>query len=616
MLGKAYKDLEGVKSSIARLLSGTSPKRYPPKVGSTPSELITNNPNYNNGDWAASRGYEFHVVTVNKENNSIIQGAILNNAPSEWSPFPLQINPQELTQDEIFAIQVTPTFRGVVVEHQGVTIKDISISGTTGLSPKRAEGGAVPKSGAPLFQVGTSGFEEFHELRSYFRMYVEAKRQEQKSGKTELRLIFSNFKDNEYLFVEPQKFSMKRNASKPFLYDYSISLKAVGVASIKKNVSRGPFADIDEAFAKAQEYTELALKGINAGFAILSRFQRNLASSVIDPLNNINNALTAIRGGFASNFGEFGITRRFVKDVENALKNIGENFSDILGKNNPIYDAIVGRTSTLKGNPNRVSTYQELQILNSIQAGKKACGIINSQVEAFEPDIFTINSAVLASFPNADIVTPSSFSTSTILGGDNIQTIALRELGDIDKFKDIIILNNLKPPYISDTGGSGVLKPGEKILIPKNDPSGESSVVKNVQYNITKNMEQAERDLGVDIRVTEDGDLAIASNKDLDLVAGVDNFVQALLVKILIERSSLKRHPQIGTNLKIGEKLRSKGLQALRKEIVDSWNSDNRVESIPYIRLTQEGGTIFVEAFIKMKEIEQPIPLPLTLNVG
>ena len=45
-----------------------------------------------------------------------------------FKAFRLQINPQELTQDEIFAIQVTPTFRGVLVEHQGVTLKDINIT--------------------------------------------------------------------------------------------------------------------------------------------------------------------------------------------------------------------------------------------------------------------------------------------------------------------------------------------------------------------------------------------------------------------------------------------------------------------------------------------------------
>jgi hypothetical protein len=610
MFGKLLKDLEGVRSTFSKLLEAGT-KKYPAFIGSTSYTQITNNPNYKNADWRSSRGYEFSVELVWKEDNAIDPAK-----PDGWSPFSLQINPQELTQDEIFAIQVTPTFRGVIVEHQGVTIKDITISGTTGISPNRSEGGAIPDSGAPLFQVGTSGFEEFHELRSYFRMYVEAKRQEDKSLPYELRLVFSNIKDNEFLFVEPQKFSMKRNASKPFLYDYTINLKAIGVASVQKNVASRILEDIDAVLAKAQEYTQLAVGAISGGFAIISRFQRNLTSSVLDPLNNLNNAILAVRGGVASNFGEFGITRRFVKDLERALRNVEENFSDIMGRDNREYNAAIGRVSTLQGNPNRISTYQELQILNGIQAGKRATNLLASQIELFEPDMFATNAEVLSSFPGSNIAVPSSITASVIEGGDNIQTLALRELGDVDKFKDIIILNNLKPPYISEEGGPGVLKPGQKVLIPRNNPAGASSVVKNVQYNITSSMQQAERDLGVDIRLTEEGDLAIASNRDLDLVAGVDNLVQAILIKILIERGSLKRHPQIGTNLQLGTKLRSKGLQALRREISDSLNSDNRVESVPFIRLNQEGGTISAEIFVKVKEIDQPVPLPLTLNVG
>jgi hypothetical protein len=608
MFGKILSDLKGIGALGQALGLSSGSNKYPPQIGTTSKENITNVPDYTNGGWKSSQGYQFSVVSVDKATGS-------NSVGGGWTPFLLQINPQEITQDEIFAIQVTPTFRGVIVEHQGVTIKDITISGTTGLSPKRAEGGAAGGTGRPILQVGTSGFEEFHELRSYFRMYVEAKRQEPKGQKQELRMIFSNFKDNEYLFVEPQKFTMKRSASKPHLYDYVIQMKAVGVATTKKEQTK-IWETIDAALEKAQGYFDLSFQVINGGFGIISRFQRNLGSAIIAPLQSINTAIAAIRGGTATNFGEFGITRRFVKDLQREYDLINANFSDIMGKNSPEYDSIRGRTPTVKAPLGRNPTYQELQIANAIQAGIKGCTILASQVDLFEPNIFQVNSQVLNSYPNANIVTPNSVSTSSIQGGDNIQTIALRELGSVDAFKDIVILNNLKPPYISEAGGPGVLKPGDKILIPKASAAGRSSVAKNVQYNITKNMQQAERDLGVDIRLTDDGDLAIASNKDLDLVAGVDNFVQAIVIRLLVERLSLKRHPQIGTNLSLGRKLNTGGLQELRREIIDSLGSDNRVESIPYIELRREGGTIYINMLIRMKEIEQPIPLPLTLNVG
>lgn len=612
MFSQLYKDItDGVSGTLSEVfgVGGGKKKNYPKSINGTLAISVTNEAKYDSGDWRKSRGYAFTVVKVNKSDNSSIV------AP-EWQPFILQINPQEISQDEVFAIQVTPTFRGVVVEHQGVTIKDITISGTTGISPNRGAGGSLADSGNPIFAVGHSGYEEFHELRSYFRMYVEAKRQESKSEPTELRLMFSNYKDNEYLFIEPQKFSMKRSASKPFLYDYTIAVKAIGVATKLKQADRTLFESLDDKLEKCQNYFDLAYKGINGGFSILSRFQRGLTSTILGPIQSINKAIIAVRGGTAENFGKFGITRRFVDDLNREFKNIEANFTDILGKKNDAYNKAIGRVPTIRGNPDRISTYTELSILNAIQAGKKACVILNSSNEIFESNIFQTNAQVLNSFPNSGIKTPSSVSTSTIKGGDNIQTLAMRELGNIDMFKDIIILNNLKPPYISSTGGPNVLKPGDKILIPRMTAPGNSSVAKNVEYNITNGMQQAEKDLGVDIRLTDDGDLAISSTKDLDMVAGVTNFIQVIGIKLLLERMSLKRSPQIGTSLPLGSKLRANGLSDLRREILESLGSDSRVEAIPYMTLSQQGGTIYINMLIKMKEIEQPIPLPLTLNVG
>lgn len=607
MFGKLIQDLKGVGSTFNKLLGQRDDTRYP----SAGADLITNSPEYTSGAWKDSKGYEFSVVKFDKNSSTILGDA------DGWSPFRLQINPQELSIDELFAIQVTPTFRGVLVEHQGVTIKDITISGTTGLSPNRREGGALSNDGSPVFQLGTSGFEEFHELRSYFRVYVEQKRKEAKGEASEIRMVFSNFKDNEYLFIEPQKFSMKRNAAKPMLYDYTISAKAIGVAIPPvASADFGIFSQIDNVLEKANEYTALAVQTINASFAIISRFQRNLQSAILDPLQNINRAIGAIRGGSNMNFGNFGITKRTMQSLKNELESIEANFNDIIGKKSEAHNKATGRVTTLQAATGRQPTFQELQIANGIQAGKKACVILMSKLELFEPDIFTSNAQVLALFPNANIENPNSVTTSTIGGGDNIQTIALRELGDVDKFKDIVILNNLKPPYISESGGPGVLKPGQKILIPSRRAAQESSVVKSQRYNITKDMQQAEIDLGVDIRLNDDGDIAFSNTKDLDLVGGVDNMIQAIGIKLLMEKGGLKRHPAIGVNLHIGSKTRSGTLTQIRRDIIASLTSDARIQAIPYIELRQEGGTVEVMAVVKLKEIDQPVPLPLTLNIG
>ena len=597
---------------------GIDSKNYPNKIGSLTAEQITNVPAYDDKSWKRSLGYEFSVVEVDKKSNKIKDTKLFGFSLNPWSPFRLQINPQELNQDEIFAIQVTPTFRGVIVEHQGVTIKDIKISGTTGISPNRREGGAFADSGNPVFQDGHSGYEEFHELRSYFRMYTEAKRQEVKNKKTELRMIFANYVDNEFLWVEPQKFSMKRQKGRPFMRDYMIDLKAIGVASSLKQDS-GWLDYLLDSLESIQDYLDAASKVLTAGFAIIAKFQRSVASTVLGPLQAVNAALAAIRGGLAMNFGQFGITRRFCSDLKKELENLESNFADVLGRNTA-FNAAAKRTPTLSSPTTRAMTYDESSIMNSIGKSKRGLSLLLAQPDLFEANIYDQSVAARAIYPGVEFNVPNSVTTATIGGGDTIQIIALRELGDIDLFKEIVILNNLKPPYISPSGSpsaQGVLREGDKILIPQAAASTASSVAKGQSYNITKDMKQAEIDLGVDIRLTEERDLAIANTQDLDLIAGVENFIQAIDVRLFLESGGLKRHLSIGTDLQLGRKVKnSTGLNGIRKQILDSLNSDPRVESIPSINLKQEGGTLQVNMVLKAKEIEQPVPLPLVLNVN
>lgn len=616
LIGDLVSQVTGAIDSLTNIFGSSKDlHKYPASFGTVNVNQITNNiDDYKTGDWRESRGYSFRVIRVIKDGASeTIQTS------TEWKPFDLQINPQELTQDEIFAIEVTPTLRGVLVEHHGTVLKDISISGTTGNSPNRREGGATRDAGLPILQSGHSGYQEFHELRSYFRAYVEAKRVD---GKTngELRMIFDNKKDAESLYVEPQKFTMKRSASKPFMYDYVIALKAVGVAG-KPGAGDPPFLDgLDKFLDKADDYFQLADGIISGSIGLIRRIESDIFDTILNPLRQINIALNAIRGGEALLFGEFGITRRFVEDFEKECQRVEANWADAIGKSSPEYDEATGRTTTNVAPSGRQPTNEELTVSNALAAAKKASMIILGQSEqVFEKNAFETGAEIVNQFGDGTLISfdaPSSTREISILATDDIQTIAARELGDVDKFRDIVILNNLKPPYISDTGGPGVLKTGDKILLPDGGPTTNTGVVKAREFEITKNMREAEKNLGVDIRITNDGDLAQSNTGDLDLIAGMENMSQAVSVRLGLEKGSLKRHQSLGTNLQLGSKVRSNSLKETREGILESFLQDTRVESIPFIQLKQEGGTTFIDMLLKLKESNQPIPIPLQIKNG
>ena len=585
------------------------------------TKRVINDPSYDDGTWRSSKGYSFRVVQVK-------EGNVVENIEA-WKEFELQINPQELSQDEIFAIQVTPTLRGVLVEHQGSTLKDITISGTTGISPLRKEGGAKKNTGRPVLASGHSGFEEFHELRNYFRAYVEAKRKDA-SGK--YRLIFHNKRDAEKLMVEPQKFTMKRSASKPFLYEYVIQLKAIAVADSKDGEGAssaldgilGKAAVIDKAF----DYLTEAQQTIEGTIGLIRRTERDIEATVLNPLRTVNGMLQAIRGGREAIFGQFGVTRRFIQSLDLECKRIEANFNDLLGKDVSDFNRVVGRVSTLRGPEGRQATYQELKILNAFNAVKKASTLLLSEISFYQEDPEQVSNDAIALYqqrttdsqgnivqtPNSNfnLSVPASVSTVPIDGNDTLQSIAARTLGDPDRYKEIILLNGLKPPYISPTGGSGVLKPGDLILIPSDEGVEQISGTKiNAEYEVTKQLQHAEKVLGVDLRVDDEFDLVFANFGDYDLIAGIQNMAQAIVIRMSLERGSLKRHQAIGAGLIIGSKTRDAA--EVREDLIRSLQADARVESVPFIQVIQEGSTTTVNMVIRVKNVRQPVPVSITV---
>ncbi|NBW98517.1 hypothetical protein EBR03_02980 [bacterium] len=619
-IGQLIKNVsDDIDGAIKSLLGSSKEKTYPDSPGGTEKIKITNVLTYNEGEWKSSQGYAFHVVRASKDGKE--------KNEKDWKEFKLQINPQELTQDEIFAIQVTPTFRGVVVEHQGVTLKDIVIQGVTGISPLRREGGAKKNSGDPVLAAGHSGFREFHELRSYFRAYVEAKRLDGAGNPDgELRLVFKNYKDNEFIYVEPQKFTMKRSASKPFLYEYQIAMKGIGVAGVSKAETGNWLTSITDAIDSAFDLIEYATQIINGSIGLIRRTERNVTNTILEPLRSVNSALSAIRGGKAALFGPFGITRRFVSQLNSNLASLEANLNEVFGVDISKYNAATGRVSTLKSTTSRTPTYQELKVLNAIASAKRGLLIILQDKALFVEDSDAQSTAVEGIFQKrlvtdgvvttttGDLVLDRPLSVRTVLidGADTVQTLAARELGDPDKFREIVLLNNLKPPYISPLGGAGVLKPGDKILIPQLKPTlATSGVAQNVEYQITKFLTQSEKNLGVDLRIDENNDLVFANFGDFDLYAGIDNIAQAILIRLGLEPGSLKRHPELGVGLEIGRKVKNVG--EIRNRITNTLVQDPRIDSVPYLNVQQEGNATLINMIVKIRNLNEPVPLEIVV---
>lgn len=719
-IGAIVKDLGGAVSNTLSLFGVGASERHPAEIGNRVSNFIQEN----DQSWRKSLGYAFSVVRVSASGKSSIADG--------WQEFVLQINPQELSQDEIFAIEVTPTFSGVLVEHQGTTLKDINISGTTGLSPNRREGGAFPHNGRPVFAAGHSGYKEFHDLRTYIRSYVEQKRDDDGRDKGELRLVWRNLRDKEDLFVEPQKFSMKRSSSKPHLYDYSIQLKGIGIAR-ELGKTGSSLALIDDFLEDVQDGLDSGLKVIEGSIGFVSRVQRDIESLVLGPIRTysaalrtrntskrsfksasqmikdlekkVNKDLDVAKKGSDANtkakveklkdeelkklIKEAGLSptgskidasvksasesltkENLKKTLENITK-VYDNIADFVGIDSGIYSEIKGYVSTLKGSA--TVDYDQIKVLNALSAFKVSMYKLLQDNKLFVPtakkDIDTIN-AVMANAKSAksasaslkakkneeakllsaklsgdavaasqaqkalDLIANDEASkkgkldlaakkinadykiakTVEILGGMTIQTLAAKEMGDPDKYKELVMYNNLKPPYIDTTGTSTspyVLKPGDKIQIPiTSTPKSPKNVTSGFPAPINKNLDAVQKSFGVDFKLTDEFDLDVNSYGDINLLASSENVAQRIILKLLLDEGSLKRHPEIGVGLAVGIKS-TLDLTGLVDRIRTSLSSDSSIEKVIYADVVQEGSSLTINLILKLRNVDQPLTFPV-----
>lgn len=171
--------------------------------------------------------------------------------------------------------------------------------------------------------------------------------------------------------------------------------------------------------------------------------------------------------------------------------------------------------------------------------------------------------------------------------GDTLQTVAGRELGDANRWPELIWLNKLVHPYLTDDeaqAGEHVLLTGQLIMVPSASGTYTDSAETGQVY---------ERDCQlVGKMLLDDG------NGDFAVVAGVDNFTQQIKHRIDTPRGQAARHPEYGclvwslqgsVNGPIAGQL---GAEYVKSALM----ADYRVASVPNCTATVTGDQVRITA--------------------
>lgn len=174
----------------------------------------------------------------------------------------LPITPQTLTITSQFASQLSVASRGILEEHNGLNVKAINFTATTGILVSRQTftledkidgnvqaifGGTVqavqgfanavasvfPRQQAQLPATGNAelqfnGYYQYHVIRAFLELYAELKKKPAGRG---YRLGLELGKDRVIYLVTPQAFTTNKSAASPMEINYSFSGIAWGTVS-------------------------------------------------------------------------------------------------------------------------------------------------------------------------------------------------------------------------------------------------------------------------------------------------------------------------------------------------------------------------------------------------
>lgn len=199
---------------------------------------------------------------------------------------------------------------------------------------------------------------------------------------------------------------------------------------------------------------------------------------------------------------------------------------------------------------------------------------------------------------------------------DTIQGIAFKLYQDIDKWYDLVKLNDLRYPYIVDSPEKVLDNPehlkcwGDRLLLPNNINDvvkAKRAKLKEKNTNYYRNQHydavlgnDIKLNLHTDVTLDEQRGVLVSNGRDLDTADGIDNLKQSLIMRILTRKGTLYRHPNYGSTLPdmIGKPISSTLLHDITTEVQRVISTDTRVQSAEVTESRLSYNSIFINVSI------------------
>ena len=532
--------------------------------------------------------------------NSMTGGDQMANVSSYF----FNLHPSAMSLSEPFATHIVPTQgSGIYTESQGVVLRTLSISGTTGYRPAISKIRTNAKDNVIPHVVGEpTGFLNFLKLRNVFRNYSDLKKNPRQTHK--FYMVWYNGKEQEAWFFEPTSFLLNRDASSPFTYRYEISgtlTQKVFFSSIVSKV-QGGFEGLHfylDSMRKAQSIltggllggllSETPVGNLNDWMNLVGQASETYDNVINQVHGYIGNAMGVASIPFLVVSGAASVAQSFMrssKKVEDSFKGLAsskygsdpskiKNYGDLWSKK--INDFEDFQRKTLRNS---------LEALKIMKNDAKQKGTSNS---AYKKKSSANDLPEDVSWEAVEI--PSDF-------GLDFKAFLVSKGVSVNLISAVISYNGLKAPYIAThptqrQSLAGVRSPGSFIYIPVDAKPIPQNIYTLLPYSMNSNANVYKETLGRDMKLNRVSsgmghatfNFAISPTGDLDVVEGNKNIQQAIELKLNTNRGELPLHQGYGFVPIIG----TKGTRNLNFNLYLSLNdtmlSDGRIEDLSNVKI-------------------------------
>jgi hypothetical protein len=502
------------------------------------------------------------------------------------------LNPQQYMLTEPFQSTLTPTEdNAVVAEENGQIIREIVISGTFGLKEKRG----------PSFsgdQGSRSGNEHFIHLRELFRQYSRIKQDPEQAARHVL--IFHSMRDDDHFIVVPRSFETPRDAkSTRYHYPYRITLAVIAEATTSTELLGLPkvVRALSSAFHDARShFAEVS----NVLGSIKGRVQ-DIESVLVQSAELINSVGEVLDG--TRDLINFPL--ELATDVATDLAVAADRLANSTAQLTPgsIEESASRQMRRLEAALDRILAIPEKFGPSSIQDTLERY----EGEQGFSEDDLA-NNAAGATIGSRTRLALGSGGESGIDASeyrgvrrerlDRTQTILSLSVDFGVPEALIILVNDLKYPYIAEGGGPGVLAPGDVILIPVRQgiqggqvsPSNSYLTPEEALYGIDAALDPTimAQENELELRIAQSG-------MDVDLIRGIDNVIQGTEISVRTERGSTTYVPEVGIRRSVGTKGTIQYMLLAALNLREGILADPRIEGIQDSRVVLEDDVLTQE---------------------